>query len=56
MEVVGSYVLHTMVRPHLVVDVAVEMPSRCFLQKDYRDHRYHGKRALYLQHLVRALT
>jgi hypothetical protein len=52
-EVVGSYVLHTMVRPHLVVDVAVEMPARCFLQKDYRDHRYHGKRALYLQHLVR---
>ena len=32
------------------IDVAIEMPSSCFNEKDYLDHRYHLKRMSYLKH------
>ena len=39
-----------------VVDVAVEMPRSFFHEKDYLDHRYHFKRALYLETLHKKLS
>jgi len=50
---VGSYMLRTLARPQLNVDLAVEMPASCFREKDIRDHKYHIKRALYLEHLAK---
>jgi len=50
-ELVGSYLLRTVVRPSLDVDVAVRIPRACLLSKDYLDHRYVDKRQLYLAHL-----
>lgn len=40
----------------IVVDVAVEMPKSFFQEKDYLDHRYHFKRAVYLEVLLKALS
>ena len=40
----------------LVVDVAVEMPRSFFQEKDYLDHRYHFKRAVYLDVLHKKLS
>lgn len=55
-KVVGSYLLGTLTKPNMNVDVAVEMPKECFQHKDYLNLRYHHKRALYLSiiasHLV----
>ena len=48
--VVGSYARKTAirVRNHSMVDLAVEMPSTLFQDKDYLDYRYFHKRAYYL--------
>lgn len=40
----------------IIVDVAVEMPKCFFQEKDYLDHRYHFKRAVYLEILHKALS
>ena len=40
----------------VVVDVAVEMPRSFFQEKDYLDHRYHFKRAVYLDVLHKKLS
>ena len=37
------------------IDVAIEMPSSCFNEKDYLDHRYHLKRMSYLKHTQKQL-
>jgi U3 small nucleolar RNA-associated protein 22 len=37
------------------VDVAVQMPRACFLAKDYLNHKYSDKRALYLAVMLRTL-
>ena len=37
------------------IDVAIEMPSSCFNEKDYLDHRYHLKRMVYLKHIQKQL-
>ncbi|KAL0143283.1 Nrap protein [Mucor lusitanicus] len=37
------------------VDVAVEMPSSIFQEKDYANYRYHHKRACYLAVLAKAI-
>ena len=37
------------------VDVAVHMPSKCFLEKDYLNGKHLGHRAAYLHHLASAL-
>jgi U3 small nucleolar RNA-associated protein 22 len=50
-ELVGSYLLRTVARPSLNVDVAVRIPQTSFLHKDYLDHRYADKRMLYLGYL-----
>ena len=40
----------------LAMDVAVEMPGSFFQEKDYLDHRYHFKRAIYLDVLHKKLS
>lgn len=50
-QLVGSYLLRTVARPALNVDVAIQIPQACLLHKDYLDHRYVDKRMLYLAHL-----
>ncbi|CAK9267471.1 unnamed protein product [Sphagnum jensenii] len=47
-RVVGSYGTHTIAKPVQQVDIAVRIPKSCFHEKDYLNHRYHVKRALYL--------
>ena len=53
---VGSYLLRTCTAPELSVDVSIELPASCFLEKDYLDQRYSDKRQLYLAHLAHLLT
>lgn len=50
-ELVGSYLLRTVARPSLNIDVAVRIPQASLLHKDYLDHRYADKRMLYLGYL-----
>lgn len=47
-KVVGSYLLGTVTKPDLNVDISVQMPKECFQSMDYLNLRYHHKRALYL--------
>ena len=47
-SLVGSLPRDTAVGSDVVVDVAIEMPKRCFEGKDHLNHRYHVKRAVYL--------
>ncbi|XP_078367178.1 nucleolar protein 6-like isoform X2 [Oculina patagonica] len=55
-KVVGSYLLGTVTKPDLNVDIIVQMPKECFQPKDYLNLRYHHKRALYLSVLASHLT
>jgi len=50
--VVGSFLLGTVAKPDVVVDVEVTMPAATFQPKDHLNHRYFHKRALYLAHLA----
>lgn len=50
-DLVGSYLLRTAAAPELNVDMAVQLPTSTFLEKDYLDERYVDKRLLYLAHL-----
>ena len=58
-DVVGSYLLRSTVvfdeTEGALVDIAVEMEHAMFQEKDYLDHRYHCKRALFLQAVVEHL-
>lgn len=54
-DVVGSFLLHTLSRPALNVDLAVTMPASCFSRKDTVNHRYHDKRSLYLGVIAKAV-
>ena len=54
-HMVGSYLLRTVTRPDLVVDLLLEMPAEILHHKDFLNHKYHDKRQLYLQHLGAAL-
>uniref|UniRef100_A0A7S4BKK4 Nucleolar protein 6 n=1 Tax=Chrysotila carterae TaxID=13221 RepID=A0A7S4BKK4_CHRCT len=54
-DVVGSYLLRTCVRPSLNIDLAITIPPSCLLQKDYLDYRYTDKRMLYIAHLAHLL-
>ncbi|XP_041363671.1 nucleolar protein 6-like [Gigantopelta aegis] len=47
-EVVGSFLLGTCIKPGVHVDLAVTMPKECIQAKDHLNHRYIRKRALYL--------
>ncbi|XP_078435901.1 nucleolar protein isoform X2 [Wolffia australiana] len=46
--VAGSRSINSMVKPDMNVDLLVRMPKNCFLEKDYKNHRYHARRCLYL--------
>lgn len=47
-QVGGSYSIECVVKPDVNVDLYLRLPKECFLEKDYLNHRYHGKRCLYL--------
>lgn len=53
-EVAGSFLLRTLVRPSLNIDLALRIPSECLGARDSLNHRYFDKRALYAGHLARA--
>ena len=55
-DVVGAFVLRTLVRPALTIDLAVEMPRSIFIARDVKNHAYTDKRALFLGGLARALS
>ncbi|KAI8481867.1 Nucleolar protein 6 [Branchiostoma belcheri] len=55
MKVVGSYLLGFCTKPDMNVDVLLEIPKECLQAKDYLNHRYHRKRALYLAYLAARL-
>eukprot|EP00501_MAST-03F_sp_TOSAG23-6_P001729 GSMAST32.ASY1.ANO1.1803.1 assembled CDS len=47
-DVVGSFLIRSLAKPSLNIDVAIEIPDACITPKDYLNHRYTDKRALYL--------
>ncbi|KAI9482662.1 MAG: Nrap protein [Benjaminiella poitrasii] len=57
MHIVGGYGLKTIAKSKKLfnVDVAVEMPSALFQEKDYANYRYFHKRACYLAVLTYAI-
>ncbi|XP_013410468.1 nucleolar protein 6 [Lingula anatina] len=55
-KVVGSFLLGVAIKPLVSVDLAVEIPKLCIQPKDYLNHRYLRKRALYLTHLASYLS
>ncbi|ESO86693.1 hypothetical protein LOTGIDRAFT_220490 [Lottia gigantea] len=54
--VVGSYSTNTVVKPHSVIDLLVEMPKGCISEKDNFNHRLFRKRALYLTYVAAKLN
>ncbi|KAG1171806.1 hypothetical protein G6F70_006734 [Rhizopus microsporus] len=56
-HIVGGYALKTVAKTKtpFTVDVAVEMPSSIFQEKDYSNYRYFHKRACYLGVLAHAI-
>mmetsp|Transcript_17344 Transcript_17344/g.56764 ORF Transcript_17344/g.56764 Transcript_17344/m.56764 type:complete len:1002 (+) Transcript_17344:276-3281(+) len=54
-HLVGSVESGTALSTEAIADVAIELPSQCFREKDYLDQRYTAKRALYLAKLAAAL-
>ncbi|EKX49904.1 hypothetical protein GUITHDRAFT_104301 [Guillardia theta CCMP2712] len=54
-ELVGSFLLRTLVKPDLNVDMAVEMPADCLHAKDFLNGRFMYKRNMYLSHIAKAL-
>ncbi|XP_058112388.1 uncharacterized protein LOC131255639 isoform X1 [Magnolia sinica] len=48
LEIVGSYAIGCITKPHSNVDILLRMPRECFHEKDYLNYRYHAKRCLYL--------
>ncbi|KAM0032496.1 putative Nrap protein domain 1 [Helianthus debilis subsp. tardiflorus] len=44
----GSYSFQCVVKPDVNVDLYIQLPKECFHEKDFLNHRYHGKRCLYL--------
>eukprot|EP00163_Fabomonas_tropica_P033454 TRINITY_DN880_c0_g1_i2.p1 TRINITY_DN880_c0_g1~~TRINITY_DN880_c0_g1_i2.p1 ORF type:complete len:1010 (+),score=252.70 TRINITY_DN880_c0_g1_i2:211-3240(+) len=46
---------HTVARPNVSVDVAVVLPQKYLMEKDWLNFRYHDKRTLYLAVIAQAL-
>ncbi|XP_059457350.1 uncharacterized protein LOC132187164 [Corylus avellana] len=44
----GSYAIQCIAKPDVNVDLFIQLPKECFLEKDYLNYRYHAKRCLYL--------
>lgn len=55
MEYVGLASIGGVSRFNPVAEVAVEIPRECFDEKDHLNHRYYGKRMLYLSHVLKML-
>ncbi|CAO3628946.1 unnamed protein product [Cunninghamella blakesleeana] len=57
-HIIGSYPLKSIIKTktQFNVDVAVEMPSSIFQEKDHMNHRYFYKRACYLSVLANAIV
>nr|XP_057926598.1 nucleolar protein 6 [Doryrhamphus excisus] len=55
-DVIGSYPLGTCTKPHVVVDLAVTIPTDILHGKDFLNQRYPRKRALYLAGLAQYLA
>jgi len=47
--IAGSYLLKTMTRQRINVDIAVSMSPDMFLEKDYKQYRYFDRRLAFLQ-------
>ena len=45
---IGSFPLQTLAKPHTTLDIAVTLPKACLYEKDYINHKYHMKKALWL--------
>lgn len=50
----GSFLLRSLARPSLNIDLSLRMPAKCIVPRDSLNHRYLDKRALYTGHLARA--
>lgn len=48
----GSKRLATLLSDNISVDIAVEMPKKCFQKEDYLNTIYHQKKAIYLSYLA----
>lgn len=48
----GSKLLSTLQSDNINVDIAVEMPKKCFQKEDYLNTIYHQKKAIYLSYLA----
>ncbi|XP_069697257.1 nucleolar protein 6 isoform X2 [Periplaneta americana] len=48
----GSYQVGCCLGPNVKIDVKVEIPEGCLDVKDYLNHQYHRKRAMYLGHIA----
>jgi len=53
--VVGSFLLRSIAKPRVNIDMAVFLPNSSFVLKDLRDHRYTDKRNLYLKTMAKVL-
>lgn len=51
-RVTGSKLLSTLLSDSINVDIAVEMPKKCFQKEDYLNTIYHQKKAIYLSYLA----
>lgn len=57
-DIIGNFILQNSIKTlsnALVIDITVEIPSSCFVPKDFKDFRYADKRNLYLGVLVSKL-
>lgn len=55
-RVIGSFLVRTQCKPSVNVDLAVEIPKSCLHAKDYLNHVYVAKRAVYLGYLAAHLS
>ncbi|XP_065188804.1 nucleolar protein 6-like isoform X1 [Sycon ciliatum] len=55
-NVIGSYLLGTLTKPSLNIDLAVQIPADSLDDGDHLNHRYVHKRAAYLCYLAHHLT
>uniref|UniRef100_A0A6B2KWR6 U3 small nucleolar RNA-associated protein 22 n=1 Tax=Arcella intermedia TaxID=1963864 RepID=A0A6B2KWR6_9EUKA len=53
--VVGSFLLKTQAKPLLNIDMAIEIPSSTFKDRDKKDFVYYDKRNMYLAHIAQHL-
>ncbi|XP_014661401.1 PREDICTED: nucleolar protein 6-like [Priapulus caudatus] len=54
-DVVGGFPMDLCCMPDIHVDLAVEIPKECLQEKDFLNHRYLRKRALYLAFIASKL-